>query len=77
MVDTMIVSDSIVAHMVNGADTIWAVSMDDDIVPGIISVRGLGADASLVRFGRVNPSVHDPLLTRIGVGVVDYPRLGS
>ena len=77
MVDTMIVSDSIVAHVANGADTVWAVSMDDDVVPGIISVRGLGGDASLVRFGRVNPSVHDPLLVRIGIGIVDYPRLGS
>lgn len=74
LVDTMIVSDAILAHF-HGAQEIVAVSMDDDIVPAALAVAALNGPISILRFGRVNPGLYDSLLARKKVPVLDRPAL--
>jgi hypothetical protein len=75
LVDTMLVADTISGAAYHGAHVL-TVSMDDDIVPGVLSARALGGQVSVLRFGRVDPSAYDPILLRHGVEIFDLPALG-
>lgn len=75
LVDTMIASDAIFAKL-QGADDIVTVSMDDDIVPAVLTVASLRGSISVLRFGKVNPGPYDGLLLRRSVRVIDRPALG-
>lgn len=75
LVDSMLVADTIAATHVS--KHVVAVSMDDDMIPGLLSARQLGAIVTVLRFGRRDPSTYDAILARYGVAVVDYPAFGG
>lgn len=76
LVDAMLISDTIAGSAYQKAHVL-AVSMDDDMVPGVLSARALGGLVTLVRFGRRDPSDYDVVLKRNGVDVIDLPALGA
>jgi hypothetical protein len=71
LVDSMIVTDALVAHTM-GAAAVIGVSRDDDIVPALMSVGALGGVAQWLRYGQANPSDYDSLLRSVGVEIFDY-----
>lgn len=74
MVDTLIVADMIAAVVTGSA--VLVVSMDDDMVPGLITAAASGDDVSVIRYGRrAIPGDYDYALMRTGVSVYDYPAL--
>jgi len=75
LVDTMITSDAFLAHY-KRSDEILTVSMDDDLVPGVLAVASMQGPVAILRFGKVNAGAYDRLLSQHGVPVVDYPALG-
>jgi len=74
LVDTLLVCDAIMS-VVLGYSRVIAVSMDDDIVPGLLSAAGIPGCAELVRFGKREPGTYDRLLEARGIEVTDYPTL--
>lgn len=76
LVDAMLICDTISAATHFGAHVL-TVSMDDDVIPGVLSAHLLGGRVSLVRFGKRDPSVLDPVLARNGVNIIDLPALGG
>jgi len=76
LVDAMLTADTISGSTYQKAHVL-AVSMDDDMVPGVLTARALGGQVSLVRFGRHEPSGYDLLLRRNGVEVIDRPAVGA
>lgn len=76
MVDTLMVADVVFsAH--KESVPIAVVSMDDDMVPGLLTAAEVlrPTDFFLLRFGRRHPSPYDPLLESVGVTIVDYAPL--
>jgi hypothetical protein len=75
LVDTFITSDAFLAHS-GGYHEILAVSMDDDLVPGVLALGHMGAPITLLRFGRVRTGLYDGLVQARGIPLIDYPSLG-
>ena len=76
LVDAMLVADIISGSAYLKAHVL-TVSMDDDMIPGLLTARLLGGTVTVVRFGRHDRSAYDPLLMRYGISIIDLPAFGG
>ncbi|QDU24015.1 hypothetical protein ETAA1_60260 [Urbifossiella limnaea] len=75
LIDTMIVADAILGAA--DGSGVAVVSMDDDLVPGLLAAARYGRPTALIRFGyRNRPGEYDTILEHHGVNIYDYDDLG-
>jgi len=69
LIDTMLVADTITLSMT--IDFVGVVSIDDDILPGILAAGRRSDKVMLIRFGKRKRSVHDEMMNEYAIRYID------
>ena len=72
LVDAMLVADQIYLSQADVGATVATVSNDDDVIPGLLTSRALGARATLVRINRRARCAYDGIMQTAGVQLFDF-----
>ncbi|MBK9262368.1 MAG: hypothetical protein IPM54_21520 [Polyangiaceae bacterium] len=69
LIDTMLVADTIMLSMTD--DFVGVVSIDDDILPGVLAAGRRSDKVVLIRFGKQKRSIHDDMINEYKIRCID------